>query len=124
MMLLPIALCIAAAAQRDQANRPTVWSRTFLVLLGEASYAFYLLHYLVLRAWTREIGRFDGSTPRVLALFVCLLVVSIGSAWVAFRWLERPAERRLRGDRPRLMLIEAAPALAPAPREAPQADQD
>jgi peptidoglycan/LPS O-acetylase OafA/YrhL len=107
-----LALVIVAAAQRDLAGRRTLWNWRPLVLLGESSYAFYLLHQLIIRVWagadhhrTLKIT----SAPVGLLWFVVLLAVSIAAALALFRLVEVPCERRLRGSSP--PRLELAPEL-------------
>jgi peptidoglycan/LPS O-acetylase OafA/YrhL len=106
VLIAPIALLIVASAQRDIENRPTVWTWGPLVLLGEWSYAFYLLHQLVLRVWAKAFH----AHLRVSSLsaggfwFVCLLLTSILAAAILFNVVERPLERRIRGAAPRVEL--------------------
>ena len=101
---------IVAAAQRDLSTRGSVWSSWPLVLLGAWSYAFYLSHQLILRAWFHHIG----DAPRTAWLptvswFVILLAVAICVAGLMFRLVKRPAERRLRGTSgPRVEVLAAA----------------
>lgn len=66
-----------------------------LVLLGEASYALYMLHGplhgYVLAAFNRES---PGAQPA--ARFAVYVIASLALAVASFRWLERPMRIRLR----------------------------
>ena len=103
-----LALVLVAAAQRDLEGRPTVWSWRPLVLLGERSYAFYLLHQLVIRVWARAYRHHlmiaSGAVGAVW--FVAILAVAVGAASVLFRVVEVPSERRLRGSGSRRLELD------------------
>jgi peptidoglycan/LPS O-acetylase OafA/YrhL len=107
-VLIPfMTLVIVAAAQRDLAGQPTIWRQRHLVLLGERSYAFYLLHQLVIRVWARADRHHLKITSGALGLvwLLVLLAVAVAAASALFRVVEVPCERRLRGSTsPRLEL--------------------
>lgn len=69
-----------------------------LILLGEWSYALYLVHPLVIRVVAHLHGTdFPGYLPVPLA--VLAIAVSLVLAGVACELIEKPAERRLRAPR-------------------------
>ncbi|MFI6502167.1 acyltransferase family protein [Nonomuraea typhae] len=92
----PFALLIGAAAANDAtgtrasflASRPMVW-------LGEISFAFYLVHQPVIRVLQRLVGT-EQPVPVVLVAVVVMLAVAMLAAWLLYRFVERPLERRLR----------------------------
>ena len=95
------------------ALRPA-WSRVLeiapLVLLGEASYSFYLLHSNVLGWVFQPTG--EQLHPSVLKLAAGILV-PIGVALMVYRWIEQPMRRKLRGKKPAASeLVPAAAASA------------
>lgn len=61
--LVPIVLLIAAVATRDAENKPTPFNNRFMIWLGEISFAFYLLHYIVL-ACSRTCSATGSTRPR------------------------------------------------------------
>jgi peptidoglycan/LPS O-acetylase OafA/YrhL len=68
-----------------------------MVLLGNASYALYLLHvpvvfltYTVARAW------FGAESPNTWPMFVAYVFVAIGVSILAFLLVEEPMRHRLR----------------------------
>jgi peptidoglycan/LPS O-acetylase OafA/YrhL len=103
-----LALVIVAAAQRDMGGRSTTWSWRPLVLLGERSYAFYLLHQLIIRVWAGADHHRTSQISSVgvgLLWFVVVLAVAVAAASALFKVVEVPLERRLRGSSvPRLEL--------------------
>lgn len=64
-----------------------IFSAPWLVVLGEASYGLYLLHYPVYSILRRLIER--GGTP----LLLLYLIGTIGLSVVSYYWLEVPARR-------------------------------
>ncbi|MEU6095051.1 acyltransferase [Streptomyces sp. NPDC047079] len=98
--LIGFALLIPAAAVADLEGLPSLWRHRRLVRLGELSFAFYMVHLLVLRAGTSLLGtspRF--GLPTALAVTAVLFAVSLGLSWVLYEAVERPARRLLLRNR-------------------------
>ncbi|MFG2267148.1 acyltransferase family protein [Streptomyces sp. NPDC048720] len=99
--LAGFALLIPAAAVADLRGLPSLWRRRRLVRLGELSFAFYMVHLLVLRAGTQLLG----TKPHFgllagLAVTAVAFAVSLALSWVLYEAVERPARRLLlRGRR-------------------------
>ncbi|MER5423873.1 acyltransferase family protein [Streptosporangium roseum] len=114
--VIPLALLIPAAAAADVQGRRTVLSTRVMVWLGEISFAFYLVHGLVLayghRAFGPPTNAFSSgpawSTPVGLGFLLACFTVAVLLSWALHVLVERPAMRRWAG-RP------AAPAPTPAP---------
>ncbi len=71
-------------------------SMPLLVLLGEASYAIYILH-VPLRTWMYRI--LDWLHPGIhpsLPLFAVYTIVTLGISVLVFKLIEEPARRRIR----------------------------
>ncbi|MFE2142800.1 acyltransferase family protein [Streptomyces sp. NPDC059456] len=97
--LVPIVLLIAAVALRDAENKPTPFNNRFMIWLGEISFAFYLLHYIVL-AYSRELlGDQLYSTPVAIALIAAQIVVAVLLSWALYAWVEAPITRRFSSSR-------------------------
>lgn len=68
-----------------------------LVLLGEASYALYILHYPL---WSRLTGTNTGvvllERPRSLIFVTVYLIIAVGVALLSHRFIENPARRAIR----------------------------
>lgn len=99
--LIGFALLIPAAACADLRGLPSLWRRRWLVRLGELSFAFYMVHLLVLRTARSLIG----VTPRFgvaegLAATAAVFTVSLGLSWVLYEAVERPARKLLLRERP------------------------
>ena len=87
-------LLIVAAAARDVRGAPSLLRSRPLVRLGEWSYAFYLLHLLViwgLGGRARRAASWSNALP-TCGWLVLAVLVSAG----AYIWVERPLEARLR----------------------------
>lgn len=94
--LVPFVAVIAAAAQADVRGEPTFWSRPRLVQLGTWSFAFYLVHQLVVRV-ADELLPWPNSTAVGVLLVASILAISLALAAALHHLVEAPAERLLRG---------------------------
>ena len=92
--VVPFVALIGAVAQRDLAGRASPLRWPMLVRLGHWSYAFYLLHALVLRAAFELEPSMDGM--RGWFWVAAFLAVSIAASGALYTLVERPLERRLR----------------------------
>ncbi|MFD4545817.1 acyltransferase family protein [Streptomyces sp. NPDC058466] len=127
--VIGFSLLIPAAAVADLRGLPSLWRHRRLVRLGELSFAFYMIHLLVLRAGTNVLGtspRF--GVPAGLAATAVAFTVSLGLSWVLYEAVERPARRLLLGGlRPskrQPMAPASQPQPAPPTRDAPAAAPD
>ncbi|WP_030668151.1 acyltransferase family protein [Streptomyces cellulosae] len=92
--LVPCALLIAAGALADASGRPTPFRSRAMVWLGEVSFAFYLLHFIVVSEARNLLGaRFD-SVPAVVALVVAECALAVLVSWAMYAWIEKPLVRR------------------------------
>ncbi|MCW3815027.1 acyltransferase [Micromonospora sp. DR5-3] len=106
-------LVITAAADADVRGRRTPWRSRPMVWLGEVSFAFYLVHVLVMQTVLRLTGHWGEGLRGWWGPLAVLgfLLVNLLLAAALHRWVEMPLMRRLgprRRDRP-----PAAPAVAP-----------
>ncbi|QZL03652.1 acyltransferase [Streptomyces sp. BHT-5-2] len=102
--IVPLALLIPAAAAADVRGRRTWLSTRTFVWLGEISFAFYLVHSLVLTYGHRIFGSQPNifgqpagpawGAPAGLAFLAGCFAVSVLLAWGLYALLERPAMRR------------------------------
>ncbi|MEV6973318.1 acyltransferase [Kitasatospora sp. NPDC093806] len=92
------AALLAAAAHRDlgPTGGPRLLAGPVAGRLGEWSYAWYLVHEIVIRCWLRTAGRPDGPTA-LLAVWLLLGATTLALAGVLYHAVERPCERLLRG---------------------------
>lgn len=100
LLILPsMVLLIGAAALRDLSGRRTWLARRSWVRLGEWSFALYLVHPLCIRAihQVAKVPTLKGLSG--VGGLVAIVVLAISCSGVAYSFVERPAERRLRGQR-------------------------
>lgn len=116
--IIGFALLIPAAAVADLQSLPSLWRRRRLVRLGELSFAFYMVHLLVIRAGTNVLGKSPRfGLPAGLAVTAIAFTLALGLSWLLYEAVERPARRLLlRGRRP---AAAAQPAPSTRPPSAP-----
>jgi peptidoglycan/LPS O-acetylase OafA/YrhL len=66
-----------------------------LVRLGELSFAFYLVHWLVLHYAHLALGGGQWSAAVAIGFLLAAFAVSLALSWLLHRVVERPAMRRL-----------------------------
>ncbi|WP_405392138.1 acyltransferase [Streptomyces sp. NBC_01102] len=123
--VVPVGLLIAAVAQKDIRGAESVLAHPVAVRLGEWSFAFYLVHRLLLQHGHRLLG--EGrtwSTPTVFGLFAAAFALSLLISWALHVCVERPAMRLLSQGRgksaPRTGPSLPSPAAPPSsPETAP-----
>ncbi|WP_418955612.1 acyltransferase family protein [Streptomyces tritici] len=95
------ALLVAAAARADLDVRRTGLGGRWSVRLGHWSFAWYLIHEIVIRTWLGVYGRPDDLLDTALVWLLVIVVSQVLSA-CAYHWVEHPLERRLRVAGPQL----------------------
>jgi peptidoglycan/LPS O-acetylase OafA/YrhL len=95
IILVPVAALIAALAARDLSGRPTWLARPLPVLLGGASFAFYLVHVSVIQ-FVGELPDHIRFTARGVPALVGVILVALAVALALHRLVERPVEKALR----------------------------
>jgi peptidoglycan/LPS O-acetylase OafA/YrhL len=93
-MIIPIALLIAAVATADIEGRFTPFRNRTMVWLGEISFAFYLLHYIVLSWLRKALGTQMFSGAAAISLLVGAAVGAVVLSWVLYSVVEAPLMRR------------------------------
>ncbi|MFF0622216.1 acyltransferase family protein [Streptomyces sp. NPDC004296] len=103
MTVVPVALLTAALAAADSGGRGTFLGSKAMVWLGDLSFAFYLLHNLVLKYGHLLLGSSeqDGElvgrtwgTPLGITLIAAAFAVSLLLAWLLHNGVEKPVMRR------------------------------
>jgi peptidoglycan/LPS O-acetylase OafA/YrhL len=87
--VLGFALLIPAGATADLRGERCFWRQPVLVRRGELSFAFYMVHLLVLRAALRLPDTLTHHT----AFAAAVLAAALGCAWLLERGVEVPARR-------------------------------
>lgn len=114
--LIGFTLLIPAAAVADLHGLPSLWRGRKLVRLGELSFAFYMIHLLVLRTGTQLLGKKPHfGVLGGLAVTAIVFAVSLALSWLLYEAVECPARRLLLRRRPSRRDPEPAPAPAAAP---------
>ncbi|MFE2053919.1 acyltransferase family protein [Streptomyces sp. NPDC059459] len=122
--VVPAALLITALADADVRGRRTGLRSATLVRLGQWSFAFYLVHFLIIRYGHRLMGGDLGyerqwSTPAAIALSLAMLTVAIVGGWLLHTVVEQPC-MRLFGSR--RSAFRTKPRAVAAPRSSPAPD--
>jgi len=115
----PLALVLVAYAGRDLIGRDTLMSRRWAVYLGQLSFAFYLVHQLVLDLVMKQLVPMDHRTAlAVLARTPLALALSILAAMALHHFVELPGQRLLtrRASRRRQADVPAYPDERQEPR--------
>jgi peptidoglycan/LPS O-acetylase OafA/YrhL len=86
--VLGFALLIPAAALADLRDLSSVWRHPALVRLGELSFAFYMVHILVLHAGSAMLTTLPAPIGAAAAF-----TASLGLSWLIYEGVERPARR-------------------------------
>lgn len=114
------ALLVASLASADAHRSSTFLARPMWQELGRLSFAFYLVHLLVIAsvssAWPD--GHPELHWPRAIALAVLAFAISLGLAWVLHRGVEARMQRvllRFDPDRRGSAAPQPSPAMSPAP---------
>jgi peptidoglycan/LPS O-acetylase OafA/YrhL len=111
--VIPFVLLIGAAAESDMQGRRTLLTWGPIVKLGQWSFAFYLVHLLVLRV-VIAMNEHSLHLPWWGTTLVSL-IAGTALAAVLFEYVEKPLENRLR---PRPLLAEGNRASATVDRVA------
>lgn len=107
------ALLVCAAAQADLRGSRTGLGGPWAVRLGHWSFAWYLVHEIVIRSLLARYGRTE-SLATTAGFWLLAIVISLAVAGLAYQWVEHPLERLLRGAGPQARKSPAAGDLDPA----------
>ncbi|GGM61194.1 acyltransferase [Micromonospora sonchi] len=111
-MVIPAALLVAAGAQADITGQRSPLRGRTAVWFGDVSFAFYLIHIIVLWFASQLAGEGWGVMGATVALVVAYLV-TLGFAALLYTGVERPLTRRF--SRSRRITAGAPQALPPQP---------
>ncbi|MFC9433024.1 acyltransferase family protein [Nocardia sp. NPDC057030] len=101
--IVPLAFLIPAAAAADLDGRPSWLASRPMVWLGDVSFAFYLLHELVLYNMYRLYGdEFQPTLAQAIGLWALSLGGTVVLAWGMHRLVELPMQHRFSGPRRRI----------------------
>jgi len=99
VFIIPIALVIASAARADTNGLRTFFSHPALVWLGNISFAFYLVHFVVLLAMRAALGKTMFSTWTSIGILAVDFVITLVVAAAMYTFVESPLVRRFSTSR-------------------------
>lgn len=115
----PLALVLMAYAGRDLTGRPTMMARPWAVYLGQLSFAFYLVHQVVLDLVMKQFLPMGQRTAHdVFLRSLVALALSIIAAMILHHFVELPGQRLLTRRRHRKATAPAYPDDRRAPEVA------
>ena len=92
-------LIILSFALSSEEKQPTFLNRFLsnkhMVWLGEISFCFYLIHLLVIRLAEHTVAQYALKMDGLL-LSLIILCISIGLSALAFKYIEKPLNRKLK----------------------------
>lgn len=101
-------LLIPAAAVADLRGDSSFWQSRSMVRLGELSFAFYMIHLMVIRVVRRVLPGLVrlGSTAELFVV-AGIFAASLGLAWALYEYVETPCRRALTRPRRKRALVPA-----------------
>lgn len=96
--VIPYTLTIAAAARADVHGEPSPFRNRYIVYLGEVSFAFYLVHELVIFSGNHFLKKHHLTLPLTLHAAV-ILGLSLLGAVLLHELVEKPGVKLLSGGR-------------------------
>jgi peptidoglycan/LPS O-acetylase OafA/YrhL len=112
VFLVPL---VAALAMADIKGTTSPFRGRIMVWLGDLTYAFYILHTLVLTWSYRWLVAGKHLSPGVAALLLLgMFVLSLALSWALFTFVEQPMMRRFSRPRRRPQVPTPAP-VTPTP---------
>ncbi len=111
--LLAGAIFLSFIAARHLATLKTVFGR-FMLLLGEASFSLYLIHWFVLSALGKFLGMVLPDVDQPAPLRILGVAVACYAGILCFRYVEQPIDRFLRSKGPLRMAQALSGRFRPA----------
>ncbi len=116
-MMIGLAAVVAAGAVTDVRDTRSVFRGRTMVWLGEVSFAFYVVHMLLLSYGHKLLGEHRYGLPAAIAVGVGFFVLATGVAALLHTFVERPAMRRF--SRSRNDTVRPAAVRVPQPASDP-----
>jgi peptidoglycan/LPS O-acetylase OafA/YrhL len=121
--IIPLAILVPTAATKDLHRQRSFLRNPRLVWLGQISFAFYLVHYLVLQYAFAPLAKAQQlNLAETIGLAAVFFVIVTFLSWLLFVCVERPIARQRWGGDPRSrkpsgVSPDAAPAEGSGPAE-------
>lgn len=96
LFTLAVGLAIVSLTSKSLKGKKSFFSSRAQVKLGEWSFAFYLVHATVIYLALRVFGYQEASWQN-LGWMVGVFAIDLLLAWVLHTFVEKPAEKRIRG---------------------------
>ncbi|MEU6062864.1 acyltransferase [Streptomyces sp. NPDC047097] len=112
--IVPVGALICSVAGADVAGRRTGLRGRVMQLLGEVSFAFYLVQGITVFYLRSLLGQSTYSVPVAILVIIGFFSVSLLAGWLLHRYIEMPAMRRFSCSRKRPTTKPAAHTAAPA----------
>lgn len=93
--VVSLALLVAAVASADLRGSASPLRTRAMIWFGEISFAFYLVHQLIIRAAEKLFTSKEFPQAVEIGLMVTLLAVSVVISWALYQIVEKPMMRRL-----------------------------
>ncbi|MYV46700.1 acyltransferase family protein [Streptomyces sp. SID2888] len=101
VLIVPVAMLVLAAVSADIRGSRSLVRGPVMVKLGDITFAFYLVHLLVLQFAYRLLDDGGPASPaHILGSAALLFAVSLVLAWAMFTYVEQPLSRRWGARRP------------------------
>ena len=97
VFIIPVCLLIISMAANDLENKKTVLNTPTSVWLGEISYSFYMVHFLVLFYFLNLTAGRKFDLPEGIALIAVALVLSVSLASFLYKYFEVPMMKLILG---------------------------
>ncbi|MEW1954406.1 acyltransferase [Terrabacter sp. NPDC080008] len=94
LMVMPFGLLIAAVAGKELDGHKSVLGSAVPVMLGQWSFALYMIHGVVLAALHESVRGLTGSAAVVVS--IAIVVLAVAAARLVFVLYERPLEAAIR----------------------------
>ncbi len=99
MLVTPLMPLVIYSLARGAGAFPRFLSTPTMLLWGAVSYSLYMTHLIVLNAIAALMPSATSGLDGVLAC-IALLVCSLGTAHLTYRWVEEPARTFMRARSP------------------------
>lgn len=96
LLFIPCMTFLVMAFSFNAGSVSKILSNKFLILLGEASFAFYMLHWMIVSKLSEIINPDVNDMSSLTGYIIAALVVSVVSSIVVFSFYEKPINTFIR----------------------------